>query len=49
MAMKKCGAVFHAEIGKFKFLNEMVKLVSPKYLGNKTSQPVKDKVSSKTC
>lgn len=42
--MKKGGSSFQAEIGKFKFLNEMVKLVSPKYLGNKTSQPVKEKV-----
>ena len=30
--VKSCGPVFHAEIGKFKFLNEMIKLVSPKYL-----------------
>ena len=30
--VKSCGPVFHAEVGKFKFLNEMIKLVSPKYL-----------------
>ena len=31
-AVKSCGPIFHAEVGKFKFLNEMIKLVSPKYL-----------------
>ena len=31
-AVKSCGPVFHTEVGKFKFLNEMIKLVSPKYL-----------------
>jgi ADP-ribosylation factor-binding protein GGA len=30
--VKSCGPVFQAEVGKFKFLNEMIKLVSPKYL-----------------
>lgn len=30
--VKSCGPVFHAEVGKFKFLNEMIKLISPKYL-----------------
>ena len=24
---KSCGPAFHAELGKFKFLNEMIKLV----------------------
>lgn len=30
--VKSCGPVFHTEVGRFKFLNEMIKLVSPKYL-----------------
>ena len=30
--VKSCGPVFHTEVGKFKFLNEMIKLVSPKYM-----------------
>ena len=34
--VKSCGPVFHAEVGKFKFLNEMIKLVSPKYLVSST-------------
>lgn len=42
--MKKCGKQFHSEIGKFRFLNEMIKLVSPKYLGDKTPASVRDKV-----
>ena len=32
--VKSCGTVFHSEVGKFKFLNELIKLVSPKYLVN---------------
>ncbi len=35
---------FQAEIGKFRFLNELIKLVSPKYLGNLTSAMVKNKI-----
>lgn len=43
-AMKRCSNTFHSEIGKFRFLNEMIKLVSPKYLGSQTSFTVKVKV-----
>ena len=43
---KSCGSEFHAEVGKFKFLNEMIKLVSPKYLGPRTPEHVKKKVMS---
>ncbi|CAL4121689.1 unnamed protein product [Meganyctiphanes norvegica] len=43
--VNNCGASFHAEIGKFRFLNEMIKLVSPKYLGNHTAAQVKRKVA----
>lgn len=42
--MKHCGVGFHAEIGKFRFLNEMIKLVSPKYLGGQTALAVKQRV-----
>jgi hypothetical protein len=42
--VKSCGPVFHAEVGKFRFLNEMIKLVSPKYLGLQRPQHVKQKV-----
>lgn len=43
--MRKCGPAFHAEIGKFRFLNEMIKLVSPKYFANRTAPDVQIKVS----
>lgn len=36
--------MFHFEIGKFKFLNEMIKLVSPKYAGNTTPPAIKSRV-----
>ncbi|XP_041838689.1 ADP-ribosylation factor-binding protein GGA3a [Melanotaenia boesemani] len=42
--MKNCGRRFHNEVGKFKFLNELIKVVSPKYLGDKVSEEVKKKV-----
>ena len=42
--MRRCGPSFHAEVGKFRFLNEMIKLVSPKYLGKTTPSPVQDKI-----
>ncbi|XP_043271852.1 ADP-ribosylation factor-binding protein GGA1 isoform X2 [Venturia canescens] len=42
--MKRCGHTFHAEIGKFRFLNVMIKLVSPKYLGDKTALAVRLKI-----
>ncbi|KAG7164898.1 ADP-ribosylation factor-binding protein GGA1-like [Homarus americanus] len=42
--VNNCGTTFHTEIGKFRFLNEMIKLVSPKYLGNHTHTLVKTKV-----
>ena len=28
--VKNCGRRFHQEVGKFRFLNEMIKVVSPK-------------------
>ena len=42
--VKACGMDFQAEVGKFRFLNEMVKLVSPKYSGSRTPDHVKLKV-----
>ena len=30
ICVQSCGRRFHQEIGKFRFLNEMIKLVSPK-------------------
>nr|XP_056703134.1 ADP-ribosylation factor-binding protein GGA1 [Euleptes europaea] len=42
--MKNCGKRFHNEVGKFRFLNELIKVVSPKYLGSRTSEKVKSKI-----
>ena len=42
--VKACGSAFHQEIAKFKFLNEMIKLVSPKYLGSQRPQHLKQRV-----
>ncbi|KAB0393823.1 hypothetical protein E2I00_000702, partial [Balaenoptera physalus] len=39
-----CGKRFHDEVGKFRFLNELIKVVSPKYLGSRTSEKVKNKI-----
>jgi ADP-ribosylation factor-binding protein GGA len=41
---KNCGRRFQQEIGKFRFINEMIKVVSPKYLGSQMSERVKQKV-----
>ncbi|KAL3995978.1 hypothetical protein ACER0C_008634 [Sarotherodon galilaeus] len=42
--MKNCGKRFHSEVGKFRFLNELIKVVSPKYLGARAPEAVKKKV-----
>ncbi|XP_034632940.1 ADP-ribosylation factor-binding protein GGA1 [Trachemys scripta elegans] len=42
--MKNCGKRFHDEVGKFRFLNELIKVVSPKYLGSRTPEKVKLKI-----
>ncbi|KAG9338816.1 hypothetical protein JZ751_025253 [Albula glossodonta] len=42
--MKNCGKRFHSEVGKFRFLNELIKVVSPKYLGSRAPEQVKNKV-----
>lgn len=30
--MQNCGKRFHSEVGKFRFLNELIKVVSPKVM-----------------
>lgn len=42
--VKSCGPSFHSEIGKFRFLNELIKLVSPKYQAHRTPNQVKQKI-----
>ncbi|XP_063826086.1 ADP-ribosylation factor-binding protein GGA1 [Ostrinia nubilalis] len=42
--MRRCDAHFHAEVGKFRFLNEMIKLVSPKYFADRTAPEVRTRV-----
>ncbi|NP_001016968.1 ADP-ribosylation factor-binding protein GGA1 [Xenopus tropicalis] len=42
--MKSCGKRFHSEVGKFRFLNELIKVVSPKYLGSRSPEKVKLKI-----
>uniref|UniRef100_A0A1A7WE35 Golgi associated, gamma adaptin ear containing, ARF binding protein 1 n=2 Tax=Iconisemion striatum TaxID=60296 RepID=A0A1A7WE35_9TELE len=42
--MQNCGKRFHSEVGKFRFINELIKVVSPKYLGTRAPEPVKKKV-----
>ncbi|XP_069509144.1 ADP-ribosylation factor-binding protein GGA1 [Ambystoma mexicanum] len=42
--MKNCGKRFHNEVGKFRFLNELIKVVSPKYLGGRSPEKVKSKI-----
>ncbi|CAH1399675.1 unnamed protein product [Nezara viridula] len=42
--MKRCGSVFHSEVGKFRFLNELIKLVSPKFMGAHTPAIVRRRV-----
>lgn len=43
--MRRGDASFHAEVGKFRFLNEMIKLVSPKYFADRTAPEVRTRVS----
>ena len=44
--MSKCGEghKFQSTVGTFRFLNELVKLVSPKYLASQTDPQVKTKI-----
>ncbi|XP_053184301.1 ADP-ribosylation factor-binding protein GGA3-like [Scomber japonicus] len=43
--MNNCGKRFHREAAKFRFLNELIKVLTPKYFGAWTSQKVKDRVT----
>ncbi|XP_031719073.1 ADP-ribosylation factor-binding protein GGA3-like [Anarrhichthys ocellatus] len=43
--MNTCGKRFHSEAAKFRFLNELLKLLTPKYFGAWTPQKVKDRVT----
>ncbi|XP_047671622.1 ADP-ribosylation factor-binding protein GGA3 isoform X2 [Tachysurus fulvidraco] len=42
--MKNCGRRFHNEVAKYRFLNELIKVVSPKYMGESISERVKTKI-----
>lgn len=42
--METCGKEFRSEINKFRFLNELIKLVSKKFDGDKTPKEVSEKV-----
>ncbi|XP_049645081.1 ADP-ribosylation factor-binding protein GGA2 isoform X2 [Suncus etruscus] len=39
-----CGEKFHNEVAKFRFLNELIKVLSPKYLGSWSTDMVKGRV-----
>ncbi|XP_011476295.2 ADP-ribosylation factor-binding protein GGA3 isoform X3 [Oryzias latipes] len=43
--MNNCGKRFHTEAAKFRFLNELIKILTPKYFGAWTPQQVKDRVT----
>lgn len=43
--MNNCGERFHNEIAKFRFLNELIKVLSPKYYGTWSSEKVKSRVT----
>ncbi|XP_034543810.1 ADP-ribosylation factor-binding protein GGA2-like [Notolabrus celidotus] len=43
--MNNCGKKFHSEAAKFRFLNELIKVLTPKYFGAWTPQKVKDRVT----
>ncbi|XP_074867061.1 ADP-ribosylation factor-binding protein GGA2 isoform X2 [Carettochelys insculpta] len=42
--VNNCGERFHSEVAKFRFLNELIKVLSPKYLGTWSSEKVKSRV-----
>ncbi|KAM5199301.1 ADP-ribosylation factor-binding protein GGA2 isoform 2-T2 [Hipposideros larvatus] len=44
MCVNHCGGKFHSEVAKFRFLNELIKVLSPKYLGSWTTDRVKGRV-----
>lgn len=44
MCVNHCGEKFHSEVAKFRFLNELIKVLSPKYLGSWTTEKVKGRI-----
>lgn len=42
--MESCGPRFRQEVGKFKFLNELIKLVSKKHMGDVTPKELQTKI-----
>uniref|UniRef100_A0A8D3BIH3 Uncharacterized protein n=1 Tax=Scophthalmus maximus TaxID=52904 RepID=A0A8D3BIH3_SCOMX len=42
--MNNCGKRFHSEAAKYRFLNELIKVLTPKYFGAWTPQSVKEQV-----
>ncbi|XP_039934619.1 ADP-ribosylation factor-binding protein GGA2 [Hirundo rustica] len=42
--VNNCGDRFHSEMAKFRFLNELIKVLSPKYYGIWSSEKVKSRV-----
>jgi len=44
ICVRNAGKTFHNEIGKYRFLNELIRVVSPKYLGPRCSTEVKNRV-----
>ncbi|XP_053333656.1 ADP-ribosylation factor-binding protein GGA2-like [Clarias gariepinus] len=45
VCMNNCGKRFHNEAAKFRFLNELIKVLSPKYLGAWSTDEVKQRVT----
>uniref|UniRef100_H0UZ16 Golgi associated, gamma adaptin ear containing, ARF binding protein 2 n=1 Tax=Cavia porcellus TaxID=10141 RepID=H0UZ16_CAVPO len=45
MCMNHCGEKFHGEVAKFRFLNELIKVLSPKYLGAWATEKVKGRIA----
>nr|XP_021402592.1 ADP-ribosylation factor-binding protein GGA2 [Lonchura striata domestica] len=43
--VNNCGDRFHSEMAKFRFLNELIKVLSPKYYGIWSSERVKSRVT----
>ncbi|XP_078096460.1 ADP-ribosylation factor-binding protein GGA1-like [Mustelus asterias] len=44
ICMNNCGKRFQNEAGKYRFLNDLIKVLSPKYLGVWSSEQVKTKI-----
>ncbi|OQR75497.1 ADP-ribosylation factor-binding protein GGA3-like [Tropilaelaps mercedesae] len=42
--VSRCGGKLNNEVGKFRFLNELIRVVSPKYLGQRAPESVKRRV-----